>query len=260
MWDDGDLYERYMGRWSRLAAARFVEWLALPAGWRWLDVGCGTGALAAAIAERCAPASVVGVEPSDGFRAAADDRLGGGVTLLAGTATAIPLDTASVDVAVSGLMLNFVSDKAAALSELGRVTRAGGTIAAYVWDYAGGMELLRYFWDAAIDIDPGAARLYEGTRFADCRPDALAALFRRSGLGDVSGSAIDVATLFATFADYWNPFLGGQGPASAYVTSLDEEGRTRLRDRLRARLPIGADGSVALTARAWAVRGTVPAS
>jgi SAM-dependent methyltransferase len=246
-WERGEAYERYIGRWSRRVAPVFLAWLGVPGGRRWLDIGCGTGALSAAILDGCAPAAVTGVEPSEGFRATAEAQLAGRATLLAGSATAIPLGDASVDVVVSGLVLNFVEDPRAALAEMARVTAPGGTIAAYVWDYAGKMELLRHFWDAAVAIDPAAAALDEGARFPLCRRDALAALF-----DDVE--PIDVPTHFPSFEDCWEPFLGGQGPAPAYVMSLDEPARARLRDRLRDRLPIHADGSIELTARAWAAR------
>jgi hypothetical protein len=139
---------------------------------------------------------------------------------------------------------------------MARVTRRGGTIAAYVWDYAGGMQLIREFWDAAAALDPHAAGLHEGVRFPLCRPAALTQLFADAGLEDVSTAALDVPTPFQSFDDYWQPFLGGQGPAPAYAMSLDEAARTRLRERLRERLPAGTDGSIALTARAWAVRAT----
>ena len=141
--------------------------------------------------------------------------------------------------------------------EMARVTAAGGTIGAYVWDYAEKMELMRYFWDAAVALDPQAAKLDEGTRFPLCRQPALMALFTSAGLGDVDVTAIDITTRFADFEDYWRPFLGGQGPAPAYAMALGETARARLRDRLQERIPLQADGSIALTARAWAVRATV---
>jgi SAM-dependent methyltransferase len=256
-WERGSPYERYVGRWSRLVAARFLDWLDIPAGRRWLDVGCGTGALAAAILERCGPGSVAGVEPSMGFLAAAAANLGGRAALSQGSATAIPLADGAADVVVSGLVLNFIPDQPAALAEMARVAGAGGTIAAYVWDYAGTMELMRVFWDAAVELDRPAAALDEGRRFPLCRPEALERLFAAAGLAGVATQAIDIATPFADFDDYWQPFLGGQGPAPAYALALDAAARERLRARIRARLPIAADGSIALTARAWAVRGTV---
>jgi SAM-dependent methyltransferase len=256
-WERGNPYEQYVGRWSRRVAPLFLSWLSLPAGRRWLDVGCGTGALSAAIVDLCSPVSVAGVEPSEGFLKTARENLGDRVTFYQGSATEIPLDDASVDVVVSGLALNFVPDQRAALAEMSRVTAQGGTIAAYVWDYAGKMELMRYFWDAAIEIDPHAASLDEGIRFPLCRPEPLQKLFADAGLKGVEVAPIDVPTPFADFDDYWQPFLGGQGPAPAYTMSLDETRRARLRDRLRERIPIEADGSSSLTARAWAIRGTV---
>jgi ubiquinone/menaquinone biosynthesis C-methylase UbiE len=237
-------------------APRFLDWLALPPGRKWLDVGCGTGVLCAAILDQCAPHSVTGVEPSEGFLKTARENLGGRAVLLQGSATRIPLDNASVDVVVSGLVLNFVPDQAAALSEMARVAGKAGTIAAYVWDYAG-TELMRYFWDAAVELDPNASQMDEEARFPLCRAEALTQLFSSAGLQEAEVSAIDIATRFAGVDDYWQPFLGGQGPAPAYAMSLGEASRQRLRDRILARLPFADDGTISLTARAWAARAVV---
>jgi SAM-dependent methyltransferase len=256
-WERGDPYEQYVGRWSRRVAPLFLAWLKIPAQRRWLDVGCGTGALSAAILDNCSPLSVIGVEPSEGFLEKAKEQLGARVLLRRGSAAEIPLEDRSVDVAVSGFVLNFVPDALAAVREMARVTTDGGTIAAYVWDYAGRMEMMRHFWDAAIDLNPDAAKLDEGARFPLCRPEALTELFASAGLGGTEVTAIDIATSFATFEDYWRPFLGGQGPAPAYAMALEETARTRLRDRLRERIPLQADGSISLSARAWAVRAVV---
>jgi SAM-dependent methyltransferase len=256
-WERGSPYEQYVGRWSRQVAPLFLSWLSIPAGRRWLDVGCGTGALCAAIVDRCSPSAVAGVEPSEGFLKTAKDNLAGRAVLYRGSATAIPLGDASVDVVVSGLVLNFVQDQRAALLEMSRVTGKGGTVAAYVWDYAGKMDLMRFFWDAAVQLDEGAAKLDEGVRFPLCHPEALEKLFASAGLEEVDVKPIDIPTPFANFADYWQPFLGGQGPAPAYAMSLDETSRARLRDRIRERLPTEANGSVSLTARAWAARASV---
>ena len=220
-------------------------------------MGCGTGALCAAIADRCSPASVAGVEPSEGFLKTARENLADQVAIHQGSATAIPLGDASVDVVVSGLVLNFVPDQRAALAEMARVASNGGTVAAYVWDYAGKMELMRFFWDAAVELNPDAASLDEGVRFPLCRPEALVKLFADAGLKAVDVKPIDVPTPFADFDDYWQPFLGGQGPAPAYAMSLDETTRARLRDRIRERIPTSASGNISLTARAWAARATV---
>jgi len=256
-WVRGSAYEQYVGRWSRQIARPFLSWLSIPEGRRWLDVGCGTGALCAAIVDRCSPSSVAGVEPSEGFLEAAKGNLGDEVALHQGSATAIPLGDASVDVVVSALVLNFVSDQRAALLEMARVATKEGTIAAYVWDYAGKMELIRFFWDAAVELDPGAATLDEGVRFPLCRPEALETLFASARLKDVQVKPIDIPTPFANFDDYWQPFLGGQGPAPAYAMSLDDTARARLRDRIRERIPTRANGAISLTARAWATRATV---
>ena len=256
-WERGSPYEQYVGRWSRQVAPLFLTWLDIPGGRRWLDVGCGTGALCAAIVDLCSPASVIGVEPSEGFLKTAREHLAGRAAFHQGSATAIPLADASVDVVVSGLVLNFVPDQRAALREMARVTDKGGVIAAYVWDYAGKMELMRCFWDAAVELDPDAAKLDEGARFPLCRPEELEKLFANAGLEEIEVRPIDVLTLFGDFNDYWQPFLGGQGPAPAYAMSLDESARARLRDRIRQRLPIEASGSISLTARAWAARARV---
>jgi SAM-dependent methyltransferase len=256
-WERGSPYEQYVGRWSRRVAPQFLSWLSIPAGRKWLDVGCGTGALCAAIVDRCSPSSVAGVEPSEGFLKTATENLAGRAALHQGSATAIPLGDASVDVVVSGLVLNFIPDQRAALREMARVTVKGGTIAAYVWDYAGKMEFMRFFWDTAVAIDPDAAKMDEGIRFPLCRPEAIEKLFAGAGLKGVEVKSIDIPTPFADFDDYWQPFLGGQGPAPAYAMSLDETARARLRDRIRRRMPITANGSISLAARAWATRATV---
>jgi SAM-dependent methyltransferase len=261
-WAHGDPYERYMGRWSRAVARPCLAWLGAPPHGRWLDVGCGTGALSAVILERAAPAEVVGIDPSAGFIATAraqtpDPR----ARFIVGDARALPDAVGTCDVAVSGLALNFVPEPATAMAELVRVLRPGGTLGIYLWDYAGQMALLRAFWDAAAALDPAAREMDEGPRFAAiCHPEALAALCRRAGLRDVATRAIDVPTHFRDFDDYWQPFLGGQGPAPAYVATLDAEHQAALRERLRGNLPIAADGSIPLTARAWAVRGRRPAA
>jgi SAM-dependent methyltransferase len=258
-WERGSPYERYVGRWSRQVAPKFLAWLRVPAGRRWLDVGCGTGALCAAILDQCAPASVAGLEPSEGFLKTAKENLGNRAALHQGSATEIPLGDGSVDAVVSGLVLNFVPDPRAALAEMARVTGKRGKIAAYVWDYAGKMELMRHFWDAAVALDAPAAKLDEGPRFPLCHPEALKSLFAGAGLKEVAVAPIDIPTPFASFDDYWQPFLGGQGPAPAYAMSLDEPARARLRERIRERLPTKADGTISLIARAWAVRGAVTA-
>jgi SAM-dependent methyltransferase len=256
-WIAGDAYEPYIGRWSRLVAREFLTWLAAPTNARWLDIGCGTGALTATVLAATAPTLICGVDASASYVAVARRRVSDvRATFAAADARRLPLRSASADVIVSGLVLNFVPDPDVAVAEMARVVRAGGTAAVYVWDYAGEMQLLRRFWTVAASLDARARALDEGRRFPLCRPPALEALFRAAGLSRVESCAIDVPTKFRDFADYWTPFLGGQGPAPGYVASLSESQRARLRDRLRSELPVASDGSIELWARAWAVRGT----
>jgi SAM-dependent methyltransferase len=257
VWAAGDRYEPYVGRWSRLVAREFLSWLSVPAGKDWLDVGCGTGALTQVILETSKSRTVRGIDPSPDFVEYARERTPDQrVSFEVGEAQAIPLEDASVDAAVAGLVLNFVPDVPAAAEEMVRVVRPGGAVAAYVWDYAGKMELMRYFWDAAAALDPAASDLDEGPRFPICSENALLDLFTGAGLDGVEVRAIDVPTHFCDFDDYWTPFLGGQGPAPGYAMSLDEDRRHLLRDRIRAALPVATDGSIELIARAWAVKGS----
>ncbi len=239
-----------------MVAQELLSWLEAPGDADWLDVGCGTGALTQTILETCGPHAVLGIDASPDYIAYArshtpDER----ARFEVGDAREIPLDTATIDLAVSGLCLNFVPEPERAVAEMRRVTRPGGVVAAYVWDYAEGAQFIRFFWDAALEVDPGAATLDEGPRFPLCHRDALAVLFSGAGLTEVESAPIEVETRFRDFDDYWSPFTGGQGPAPAYAMSLPEEKRAELRERLRARLAPGPDGSIKLRARAWAVRG-----
>lgn len=257
-WSGGDAYERYVGRWSRKVAPIFVDWLAVEAGRRWLDVGCGTGALSATVLAQADPESVVGIDPSADFVSHARERVADPrASFAVGDAEAIPLPVASVHVVVAGLVLNFIPDPAAGLAEMIRVAAPGATVAAYVWDYAEGMELMRAFFDAAIALDPAAVAEDEGVRFPICRPEALREAFAAAGLGAVEIRAIEVPTVFASFEEYWTPFLSGVGAAPAFAMRMDEAHRNAIRDRLRATLPTKPDGSIHLSARAWAARGTV---
>ena len=257
---DGEAYERFMGRWSRLVAPTFVAWLDASPGLRWLDVGCGTGALTSAILAGAAPALVLAVDPSPAFVAAARRDLAGRPAVVqVASADALPADDTSVDVVVSGLVLNFLPDVSAALREQVRTARPGGIVAAFVWDYAQGMQPLHLFWQAVAAVDPARADLDEAARFPICRPDALQAAWSAAGLGEVSHDAVVAHRRFASFDEVWTPFLGGQGPAGRYLAGLGTDHRARVADEFRARLPLADDGSVELTARAWAVRGTLRA-
>lgn len=255
-WGAAEAYEPYMGRWSALVARKFVTWLALPRGLRWLDVGCGTGALTQAILACTEPAEVIGIDPSHRYIAFAQrqhaDRPASFTT---GDAQALPVGDASQDVVVSGLVLNFVPSPARAAAEMQRVLRPGGTAAAYLWDYAGRMQLLRHFWDAAAAVNPAARVLDEGLRFPLCNVQRLRDLFADAGFAEIDCRVFEVPTVFRDFDDLWSPFLGGQGPAPTYCGTLVEGQRTALRERLRAALPIAPDGTISLVARAFGVRG-----
>jgi SAM-dependent methyltransferase len=255
-WASGDKYEPYIGRWSRLVAREFLNWLEVPEGSRWLDVGCGTGALCQTILQVAEPAKIQGIDRSEGFvQFAREHTPDSRVQFDVGDAEAFAVDSGAFDAAVSGLVLNFLPHPERAASEMVRATRLGGVVAAYVWDYAGRMQMIRHFFDAAIALDPNTAELDEGSRFPLCQPGALSQLFESAGLHHVEALPIEVSTVFRDFDDYWSPFLGGQGPAPSYAMSLSEEARVALRERIRAGLPFAQDGSIPLVARAWAVRG-----
>lgn len=259
LWATGEAYEPYVGRWSRLVAPEFVRWLSPASGGDWVDVGSGTGELTAGIRAHADPRTVRGVEPSEGFVAYARKRFDDPkVSFAPGNAQALPVESDSADFIVSGLVLNFVDDPAAAIVEFMRVARPGGTIAAYVWDYAAKMEMMRYFWDTAAELDPAARQLDEANRFTMCSGEGLRDLFTAAGLQNIETRSIDVPTVFADFDDYWNPFLGGQAPAPRYAMSLDEQRRIALRDLIHERLPVASDGSISLIARAWAVKAHRP--
>ena len=256
VWAAGNLYEPYVGRWSRLVAGELLAWLQVPAQKDWLDVGCGTGALSETILQHAQPRSVRGIDPSAGFVEHAKAHVRSpAASFEVGDAQSLPAGAKQFDAAVAALVLNFVPQAPRAVAEMARVVRPGGTVAAYVWDYAGKMELMRYFWDAAVALDGAAVALDEGRRFPMCNPAPLVELFTQAGLQSVEVRPIDAPTRFRDFDDYWSPFLGGQGPAPGYAMSLSEERRGVLRDQIRTSLPIAQDGSINLIARAWAVRG-----
>jgi ubiquinone/menaquinone biosynthesis C-methylase UbiE len=256
-WDNGDPYEYFMGRWSKLMAPEFLNWLNLPSSFTWLEIGCGTGALSEAILKYCEPSHLTCVDPSEDFLAKAKERLNNKGEFLVGNATEIPAADDSIDTVVSGLALNFFPDLEGALTEMKRITKPKGTIAAYVWDYSDRIDLLRYFWDAAILIDQKSRELDEGVRFPICDPDNLENAFQRTGMHEVEVTKLDITTHFKNFDDYWNPFLGGQGPAPSYLSSLPENLQEELRKKIFNKLPFEPDGSIELLGRAIAIKGKV---
>ena len=257
-WKAGAAYESYMGRWSRPLARSFIRWMTPAGGAHWLDVGCGTGALTSAICDLAAPASVLACDPSEPFIDHARKAvLDGRVAFVVAGVENLPDGNGTLDYIVSGLVLNFVANPGRAIARMSRGLRRGGMIAAYVWDYADGIEFLRRFWNEAVALDSAAAEFDEGRRFPLCKPDALKALFLGASLRDVTISSLEIPTRFQHFLDFWTPFMRGTGPAPAYVASLSQEQRDLVCNRLEKSLTAEADGGISLKARAWAVRGVL---
>jgi len=258
----GSAYEAYIGRWSRPVALEFVRWLGVAPGKRWLDVGCGTGALSEVLLEVGGARSVVGVDRSAGFvRHARERSRSAELTFLEGDAQALPVPSDGFDAVVSGLVLNFVPEPPKMVAEMVRAAGPGSSVALYVWDLSGGMEIIARFWEGVTSVDPSATTAQnEAYRLREiCAPGPLRELFAQAGLEEVETRAIDLLAVFRDFDDYWLPFLGGQGPTPAYLMSLPAERRAAVRDALRRMLPAGPDGSIRLNTRAWAVRGRKPA-
>jgi SAM-dependent methyltransferase len=255
-WTSGVAYDQWMGRWSRLLAHEFLNWLNLPSNLRWLDVCCGSGVLTEAIVEHFAPARVAGVDASpQQIEFARELRARPAVTFQTGDAMALVFAEASFDVAVCGLGLNYVPEPKLALQEMRRVTVSGGVIAVYVWDYAEGARFLREFWDAAAAVDREASAHDQANRFPLCNPNELRNLVESACLDQVKVRALDITTRFTSFDDYWQPLLSGQGSAPSYLATRNERTRNAIRERLRDSLITDSDGAIVLPARAWAVCG-----
>jgi SAM-dependent methyltransferase len=259
MFSAGEAYERFMGRWSRELAPLLVRFAGVRDGDAVLDVGSGTGALTAAVAAAAPSSHIVGIDPAASYVAFAQEHHSGDlIRFEVGDAQQLRLADARFDRTLSLLLLNFIPNPRKALNEMMRVTRPGGTVAAAVWDYGQGMEMLRAFWDEAIALRPAMDQSDE-RHMPLTRSGELAALWREQGLHDVSEEALTIETRFSSLDDYWSPFLEKEGPAGAYVSVLPAGDREQLRMRLRRRLlGDGPDGPIALGARAWAVRGVVP--
>lgn len=254
-WMDGDPYEYFMGRWSSLMASEFLKWLDPPSNLNWLDIGCGTGALSESIEQTCIPKKISCIDPSPGFLEIVKKRLSKNNDFKVGNVEALPYENSSFDVVVSGLALNFFPNLNGALNEMKRVSRQNGIMAAYVWDYADRMDFLRYFWDAAYEIDPKSREYDEGLRFPICNLKGLYKAFHKAGLFEVETSFLDIETTFKDFEDYWNPFLGGQGPAPSYLMSLSRKSQDRLKEKIHERIIYETDGAIKLTGRALVVKG-----
>lgn len=258
-WTSGADYDQWMGRWSRLLAQEFLNWLDLPSGLRWIDICCGSGVITEAIIERNAPASVVGVDvSSDQINFAREHRASTNVTFETADAMSLPFADASFDAAVCGLGLNYLPNPSHGLEELRRVTRPSGTVALYVWDYEQGARFLREFWDAAIAIDSDAVAFDQARRFPMCTPEGLRGLFEQAKLEDLSLQPLEIVTRFASFDDYWDPLQSGQGSAPNYLKTRNQQTKTAIRDRLTRALPRDPDGAIEMPACAWAVRARRP--
>lgn len=259
-WTSGPGYDGWMGRWSQLLAEEFLTWIDIPSGFRWLDVCCGTGILTQAMAKRCAPLSVRGIDASSTQIAFAQEHRASAanVSFEVGDAMALPFAPGSFDVAACGLGLNFIPEPARALREFQRVLRPSGTIAAYVWDYQQGARFVREFWDAALQFDPRALEFDQGRRFPVCTRDGLQQLFESAKLAKIEVRALDIETRFANFDDYWQPFLTAQGSAPHYLETCSPSVCAAIRERLKESLPSDATGAISLPARAWAIRAQCP--
>jgi len=249
-----EAYDRFVGRYGAELASGLIALCGVRSGMSAVDVGCGPGALTAALAEQLGAGSVRAADPSDVFVAACRRRAPG-VDVVVASAEALPFANDSFDAALSQLVVNFMTDARAGVCEMARVTRPGGVVCSCVWDYAGGMTLLRTFWDAAREVDDAYARADEGSVMRWCREGDLAALWRDAGLSAVADTALEVTASYEDFDDLWNPFLSGVGPAGAFCQSLEDQRRIAVREAMRRRLDVG-DGPFELTARAWAVTGT----
>jgi SAM-dependent methyltransferase len=254
MWNYAVGYERYVGHWSRAIAPRFVDWLALPSGLRWLDVACGTGALSSAILASCDPKEVVGIDSSAQYVASAQEsfRDDPRVQFVVGDASVLAFPSTRFDVSVSGLALNFVAfDRV--LAEQYRVVRPRGMIAAYVWDYAGEYEFARRFWDAALTIDPRAGTYDPSRKATICHERNLREALLAAGCTGVETCAFDHSGEFPSREAYWHAFDGRQGSTSEYLSQLTDEQRLRLRATLLSTM--NPHGPVKLRIRALAVKG-----
>lgn len=258
-WSRASRYDTYMGRWSAAVADAFIPWLEPSSGGEWADLGAGTGCLTEALCRQTRPSSVRCLDRSEAFLGAAVAKLDScPATVILGDLQALPFLNSAVDYSVSGLVLNFLIRPWEAVREMARVTRSGGRLGAYIWDYAGRMDLLRSFWDGAMTVDPGCIEVDRNLRSSLQTEQSLHDLLTEAGVQEVRTRSIDVEAKFASFEEYWEPFTWGQGLIGRYVSSLEPEQRVAIREALRSTLPTIDDGSLVFLARALAVQGVAP--
>ena len=243
-----DAYDRFMGRYSVLLAPQFAGLAEVVVGQRALDVGCGPGALTTELVGRLGAAAVTAVDPSEPFVAAARERHPG-VSVERASAEHLPFPDQRFDAALAQLVVHFMADPVAGLSEMARVTRKHGVVAACVWDHAGGQGPLSVYWDAARELDPDVD---DESKLAGAREGHLTELLEAACLHEIQETNLAVSIEHPTFEDWWDPFMLGVGPAGGYVARLDPERQAELRERCREKL---APAPFVLTARAWAARG-----
>jgi SAM-dependent methyltransferase len=259
IFDDSAGYERFMGRWSQLLAPPFISFAGIKNGQRVLDVGTGTGSLAVAVETRMPASEISGIDPSQAFIAhAKKNAKSTRAQFEVGDAQALKFKDASFDQTLALLVMNFIPDHNKAIAEMRRVTRAQGTVSACVWDYDAGMQMLRFFWDEAVALDP-AIEPKDERHMKLSRQGQLGDLWKKAGLVNVQEAPLAIDQAFSSFNDYWEPFTKGAGPGGAFVVSLSQDRRQLLETRMRKRL-LGdrQDGPFTLTAKAWCVRGDVP--
>lgn len=255
LFGDGKAYERLMGRWSRLVGEKFLDWLDAPKNLKWLDAGCGNGAFTEVLIARCAPAAVIGVDPSEGQLAFARGRPGAkGAEFRIGDAQALPFPDNSFDAATMALVLVFLPDPAKAARELARVVRPGGIGATYMWEFPDGFPPA-----------PLAAAMKDLGLTPPVRPsvevskrDAMRAIWKEAGFAALETEVIRIRVSFSSFDDFWESNTVPVGPSGKALAEFSPSTRERLKARLRERLPIAADGTIAYEAFANAVKGVAP--
>jgi SAM-dependent methyltransferase len=256
LFSDGKAYERLMGRWSKLAGAQFLDWLDAPKNLRWIDIGCGNGAFTEVLIARGSPASVTGIDPSDGQLAYARTRPGTKTAQFQlADAQALPFGDNSFEAASMALVISFIPDPPKAAREMARVVKPGGTVATYMWDFLGGGFPLAPVAAAmkSLGLAPGARPNVEASRLDDMR-----AIWEQAGLTTIETQVIRIEVAYSDFTDFWESNSVPVGPSGAAIADLPPQAREQLKARLREQLPIGADGRIVYEAWANAVKGRVP--